>query len=351
MLAHPAPPEVDLRHVDVATHLLHHYAAPVGAARLVGQGKVTARFLSRLLAHRPDVVHLTTSYDTAFLRDTLFVTAARAVGSAMVLNIRGGDFERFAEQQSAVNRQRILRVLRRCTAIVPVTHTTAAYLRSRGLDRVCVIPNCVDVRDAVRQPVGTSRWLFVGWVMPAKGIRELLEAVAAVGGANLTIAGPPVTQDRIDGAALLESECRRLAIVDRVRHVPEASHDDVRRLYREHDIFVFPSHREGFPNVVLEAMEAGMPVVASSVGAIPEMVRDGQEGFLTPVGDVAGLVTALRRYREDPTLAVRHGAAGRQRVLECFTVDRVAAQWYSLYSRVARDPLRWQAAVSSPREL
>lgn len=360
ILAHPVAAGIDLRHVDIATHLLHHYAAPVGLARLFAQAKVTARFLWRLLTTRPGVVHLTTSYDTAFLRDALFIGAARAAGSAMVLNIRGGDFERFAEAQSPANRERIVRVLRKCSAIVPVTDATAQYLRRLGLDRVCVIPNCVDVRGSAARPQRGTRWLFVGWVMPAKGIQELLEAVAAIERVTLTIAGPPVTQDGVDGAALLETECRRLGIRDRVRHLPEATHDTVRQQYRKHEVFVFPTHREGFPNVLLEAMEAGLPVVASSVGAIPDIVRDGRDGFVVPPRDVAALVAALRRYVEDPSLAACHGAAGRERVLERFTVERVAAEWYSLYSRVARDPLRWQqdtsaaarpAAVSTPKEL
>ena len=345
ILAIPTPAGIDRQHVDTATRLLHHYAAPIGWRRIWRQGLVVGRFLWKLASARPDVVHITTSYDTAFLRDGLFVIFARVAGAAAILNIRGGDFGRFYSGLSGLKLRAARFVLRRCAAIVPVTAETRAFLQSSGFRRVEVVPNCIDV--IARPPVATSslhRWLFVGWVMPAKGISELLQALSRFPDATLTLAGPSVVQDGIAGADIVAAEGARLGVAERVHLIETLDHDAARNLYREHDLLVFPTHREGFPNVVLEAMEAGLPIVTTAVGAIPEMIRDGIDGLLVPPADAEALVAALDRLFRSPGLAGRLGASARGRVLHEFTVERVAARWCGVYARLMDDPHSWNDA-------
>jgi len=338
MLALPPPAGFERKHTDTAAHLLHHYAAPLSLHRLGRQAGVAARFARDVVTFRPDVLHLTTSYDRAFLRDTAFITVARIFGARVILNIRGGDFQRFYLEQPPARRRRIDQVLGRCAALVPVTQETAVFLQERGHRRVVVIPNCIDIRPlAPRSPANAARWIFVGWVMPSKGIREALAAVAAVPGSTLTVVGPGVVEDGIDGAALLATECARLNITHRVTHVNELPAERVRALLREHDVFVFPTRREGFPNVVLEAMEAGLPVVASRVGAIPEMLTEGREGYLVDVGDTTALIAALQALRRSPDAAARMGQLARTRVEERYSVGQVSAAWYTLYDRIAHN--------------
>ena len=96
-------------------------------------------------------------------------------------------------------------------------------------------------------------------------------------------------------------------------------------------MFVLPTWREGFPNVVLEAMAAGLPVVATPVGAIPEAIREGEEGFLVPVQDAPALTAALRRLIDDPALRLALGAKARKRAVEVFSIEAVTAQLEALY--------------------
>jgi glycosyltransferase involved in cell wall biosynthesis len=84
--------------------------------------------------------------------------------------------------------------------------------------------------------------------------------------------------------------------------------------------------REGIPVVLMEAMSAGLPVVASRLSGIPELVEDGVSGLLVPPGDAAALADALRRLNDDPSLRRRLGSAGREKVLEEFDVRRNAAE-------------------------
>jgi glycosyltransferase involved in cell wall biosynthesis len=339
MLALQAPDDVRRFHVDISSHTLVHYTASVGLDRVWRHGRVAGRFLWSSARTRPDVVHLTTSYDAAFARDRLFVAWSRMIGAAVVLNIRGGDFERFFRSRDRAGQQRILNVLRQCSAVVPVTSETARFLSGLGLRDVRVIPNCIDVLESpTRMSLShPRRWLYVGWLLPVKGLLEILQALQAFPDASLTLVGPFVDQNAQPSRDLFEETCRRLGVRDRVHVLPEMTSEQVRPLYREHDLFVFPTHREGFPNVLLEAMEAGLPIVASRVGGIPDMIEDGEEGLLVQAGNAIDLENAIRRLDHDRTLAARMGAAARKRVLERYAVNQVAEDWYRLYREVAEE--------------
>jgi glycosyltransferase involved in cell wall biosynthesis len=99
------------------------------------------------------------------------------------------------------------------------------------------------------------------------------------------------------------------------------------------DVFVLPSLGEGMCNTILEAMAAGLPVVATRTGGNPELVHDGVTGQLVPVQDGAALNRAIAAYLDDPSLRPQHGAAGRKRVREEFTVEAMVDGYLQLYSR------------------
>ncbi len=107
---------------------------------------------------------------------------------------------------------------------------------------------------------------------------------------------------------------------------------DVPALMRAMSVFVLPSQAEGISNTVLEAMASGLPVVATAVGGNPELVIDGETGRLVPPGDPAALATALRGYLDDPTLGVRHGAAGRARARARFSLEGMLQRYGELYA-------------------
>ncbi len=107
--------------------------------------------------------------------------------------------------------------------------------------------------------------------------------------------------------------------------------DDVDRVLRAGDVFVHPSRLEGLPLAILEAMAAGLPVVASRVGGIPEAVMDGETGVLVAPGDVDALASALRRVLETAGLASALGTAGRTRAERFFSVEAMVSAYRRLY--------------------
>jgi glycosyltransferase involved in cell wall biosynthesis len=100
------------------------------------------------------------------------------------------------------------------------------------------------------------------------------------------------------------------------------------------DFFVLPSLTEGLPLSVLEAMAQGLPVIATPVGGIPEVVLEGEHGYLVPVQEDAALAEAMTRLARDPELARRLGEAGRRRVEERFSFAEMARAYEALYHRL-----------------
>ena len=166
-------------------------------------------------------------------------------------------------------------------------------------------------------------------LMEQKGVHVLIEAFAAClkvhPTASLVIAGDGPSRPRLERLA------RALGIGERVRFLGSVPHVHLGPIYANMDIFAFPSFGEGFGLALLEAMAWGKPIVASRVMAIPEIVLDGETGFLMPPSDPAGLARALLRLLGDEALRLRMGAAGRRRVEEAFTVERMARETASVY--------------------
>jgi sugar transferase (PEP-CTERM/EpsH1 system associated) len=118
---------------------------------------------------------------------------------------------------------------------------------------------------------------------------------------------------------------------------------DIKALLHSFSLFALPSLAEGTPVSLLEAMASGLPVVASRVGGIPEVVSDGEHGLLVPAMDADALAQALACYVRDPELALRHGRAGRARVEERFSMRAMLASYGALYDGLCRK----KAPVSS----
>lgn len=122
----------------------------------------------------------------------------------------------------------------------------------------------------------------------------------------------------------------RCAGVEQLVWLPGAR-NDVAQLLRGFDAFVLPSLAEGISNTILEAMATGLPVVATNVGGNPDLLRDGETGLLVPRSDPEALAHALRTYIDDPTLAARHGRAGRERVEREFSLEVMMRRYMAVY--------------------
>jgi glycosyltransferase involved in cell wall biosynthesis len=271
----------------------------------------------------------------------IYILVARLLGKRVLLNLRTGDVNAFTSRVPGFLHPLIRTSLRACWGVIPITQPMADAIRNLGCGNVEVIPNCIDIRDEEQLSLpddaskDTFRVLYVGWLIPAKGIIELLAAISRIPESTLTLVGPQIAMGDATGERWVEDIVRKLGIQDRVHLTGRVNTRDARATYRQNDVLVLPSHTEGFPNVVLEAMEAGIPVVATRVGAIPEIVRDQEDGLLFEVGDVETLSCHLQWLKDHPDDRARMGQSARERVSQLYSVTRVAQMWTDLYRRAA----------------
>jgi len=197
---------------------------------------------------------------------------------------------------------------------------------------VTVVPYGVDLREFQPRARETRSELVVGAVArlsKEKGLHYLLEAFAAVAGrypeARLVLAGEGPERRRLERLAA------RLGLGERVRFLGEVAHEQVPEVLQQIDIFAMPSTYEGFGVAALEAEAMEVPVVASRIHGIPDVVLDGETGLLVPPRDRQALAAALDRLASDGGLRRRLGHAGRAFVAEHYSWEENTAQMEALY--------------------
>jgi glycosyltransferase involved in cell wall biosynthesis len=167
----------------------------------------------------------------------------------------------------------------------------------------------------------------VGRLWPQKRVKDLIWATDLLhvirNDAHLLVIGDGPQRD------VLERYARQCQIADHVHFL--GTRNDVPRLMPHFDLLWLASGFEGLPNVVMEAMATGVPVVASDIAGTNELVVSGETGFLVPLGDRAAYARCAHKILEDTALRARLGAAGRQRIESKFSVDAMVAAHAALY--------------------
>jgi glycosyltransferase involved in cell wall biosynthesis len=234
-------------------------------------------------------------------------------------------------------------VWRMADLIVPVSEDVRRRMMDAyriDPDKLRIILNGIDT-DAYRPlsgPRGEARLRLLGCDGPLligsvcrmvvyKGIDTLLGAFAAVRReepeARLVLVG--------DGPDLgrFQAHARALGLGESVRFL--GSRNDVRDIYPLLDVLVLASYQEGIPLTPLEAAACGVPVVATAVGGLPQVLDDGAAGLLAPPKDAGALARAIMSLHRQPDLAARLAAAGRRRVEEVFSLERMTSDYVALY--------------------
>jgi glycosyltransferase involved in cell wall biosynthesis len=232
-----------------------------------------------------------------------------------------------------------VRVVKQLPAVLTVSHNSKADIHAQmgvELERLTVVPVGVDhevfkpydevIKKKGRLMVTTSS------DVPMKGLVPLLEAIAKLRverDVDLIVIGKPQSEGRV--ARTLD----RLGLNDIVTTITGVSDEELARLYGEAEVAIVPSLYEGFSLPAIEAMSCGVPVVATTGGALPEVVgTSGETGLLVEPNNPEALVDAIRSLLDNAPLRARLGAAGRQRVMERFTWQVTARGTAACYDAI-----------------
>ena len=319
VVADPQGGRLRIRRLRAVTHLGGHPAHPVAAG-----------LPARVVLGGADVVH---THHLWSAPSQVAIVAGRATGKRIAVTDHG--------LPPSGLRRRLPGLVHR---FLTVSEYSAGVLGAAA-GRTSVIYGGADPArfrpDADARRAGV---LFVGRFTPHKGLDRLLDALPE--SASLTCAGTFGHDPRPPENGYPDRLRRRAAGLDgRVTFVESVSDDDLRGLYRRARVFVLPSVHENCYGrrvavsellglSVLEAMASGTPVVCSRVGGVPEIVADGETGYLVEPGDVAGLRDRLEELLGDPARAERMGRAAREAVVARFTWEACAERCLAAYAEL-----------------
>jgi glycosyltransferase involved in cell wall biosynthesis len=300
--------------------------------------------LARLIREqRPQILHTHTAK-----AGTVGRLAALLAGSSrppiVVHTFHGhvlhGYFGPFKSQAFRLLERLLARMTTRLVAVSPQVRDDLVSLGVAPVEKFSVVRLGIELGERVQTQVGgaaararlgiAQERFVVGWVGRMTGVKrtgDVLQSVARLRengiDAALLLVGDGPDRERV------EQRASELGII---RHCFFLGYqEDVSGWYQAFDTLILPSANEGTPVVVIEALASGCPVVATSVGGVPDVVREGVDGFLVPAGDVEALAERLTRLAADPELRARMGEAGRESVPGRYAVERLVGDVDELY--------------------
>lgn len=289
-----------------------------------------------LKTDRPDLVHIHSSFGPSFYRKMPFILWSASRRIPVVNHIHGAEFDVFYEKASEAKKRRIQKVYGKCTRLVALSEEWAGRLAEivPG-DRIDILENYCKIPA---QPYDTGRKhgqiLFLGAFGERKGCYDIPAVLERVKkrfpDVKLVMAG--------DG----ETERVKKAFSDRgltadVLFPGWVRGEEKERLLRESGIFFFPSYHEGMPMAVLEAMAYGMGIVTTSVGGIPQLIQDGENGYLTEPGDVEAMSEALESLLKDKAHPTVLGRAAREKAEAEYGLERHLEKLGNIYEKAFAD--------------
>ncbi len=331
--------EIDLPAPGVRTRRLLTLARPVDP---VDDSRTLLELLRIMRTYRPDLVH--THHSKAGL---LGRSAAMMTGIPRIHTFHGHVFEGYFSPRvsaSIVAAERLLAT--RTSRIIALSELQREELALRGvapLDRITIVPlglelerfAGVDRADARRRlglPVGAFVVVLLGRIVPVKRVDRLLRIFSRVRD-QVPTARLYVIGDGSERPAL-EQQARELGIADIVDFRGWSS--DAAGWYGAADVVVLTSDNEGTPLTLIEAAAAGRPGIATAVGGVPDVIADGETGYIVPVDDEAGFADRISSLARDPALAARLGAAAPGRAGR-FGATRLVDDLERIYLDVLRE--------------
>lgn len=309
------------------------------AVRVAAFAHGLLRLVNALMKGNVGLVHCHAAMRGSFWRKSIIASLARRFGVPVLLHLHGSEMKDFYGGLSWPAKRLVAFQLRQASAVLVLSESWRQFvLAISPRANVVVLPNYVtlpEVSRIGRSVRGIVQVLFLGLVGERKGIYDLLPAFRKAASENPELRLVVGGNGEIEKARAMAAE---LGLSDRVEFRGWVSGEDKEKLLSSSDVFVLPSHNEGLPVSMLEAMSWGLPVIASHVGGIRELVRHQVDGLVIAPKDIEALASCLARLSKAEGLRKGMGASGRLRVEQAYSQNMVLPRLEALYGvlRAAR---------------
>jgi glycosyltransferase involved in cell wall biosynthesis len=300
------------------------------------------RFLVTLIRYHPNIIHIHTSQGLAWLKDTFFVLIGKTVRCQVILHIHGGNFFELYNKSPWFLKVYTLKMLGITDGVITVSKKNQDNILSLLTNKQVInLLNCVDTESI--QPDSTSltkapvNLLFLGRVGYQKGVFDLVDAIRAIHFEGIDVHVWIIGPEEIKGDYIkIFEKLEDYQLISTCEILGNISRDEVLGLLKRSSFLVLPSYYEGLPMSILEALATGLPVIATTVGGIPEAVKDGYNGFLIPVGDIQVLANRISQLITNPELRATMGRNSREVAERDFDVVSYVNKLISLYASALR---------------
>ncbi len=292
-------------------------------------------YLWLLSTRRVELVHVHAAMRGSFWRKGLFASLARVFSVPVILHLHGSEMKPFYESQPPILRRLIRRHLEKATRVIVLSQSWRAFVNGIApAARITVVPNYVIIPPPADPQLRKPRdILFLGLIGPRKGTFDLIPAFA---GANAAYPDARLIIGGNGEVGEAESLIGSLKLNGRAVLAGWVGGEAKDGLLRSSGIYVLPSYNEGLPMSVLEAMAAGLAVITTRVGGIPELITSGVDGLLLEPGDREGLKKAMSALLGDEDLRSRLSDAGRRRVETSYSDRAVLPLLHRIYEECGR---------------
>lgn len=292
---------------------------------------ILSSLIYQLVINRPRLVHLNSSLSTFGIFREMSCAMLASIFRVPVISHYHGNLPDFRGERFFGLSQFCLRALMRISKINIVTNTHSfaqAKMLNASKANIVFLPNFIQDKTfdlEIRKESCQCRAIFAGGITRAKGCAEILTAALRLPTIEFHLFG----KMHDDMAALFANAPKNIFLHGVI------SHDELLKEMCKSDFLLFPSYTEGFPLTVLEAMSIGLPVIATRVGAIPDMVENDLGGYLVAPRDVDGLINAINLLASDSKLRLTMGKFNRQKSFNQYRYSIVIEQLSQLYNQLS----------------
>lgn len=299
--------------------------------------------LFKLITTKYDAVYFSINLTgIAFYRDLVLVCLFKLFRVKPIYHLHGkGQSQTYANSKSKLSLYKFVFKSSYVIMISPLLYPeVSAFIDKKQVYYVAnaILPTITDNElaqaDKERKTHTIPNILFLGHLWKLKGVYILLEALALLNNEGVKFNAKFVGTELDISPGDFAAKCKELNLSNNVEYLGPRYGQEKTNIYLQNDMFAFPTVNDAFGIVNLEAMEAGLPVISTIEGAIPEIIDDGVTGYLVPKYDILALSGKIKELINNPELRIQMGLSGRKKFLNTYTIDKFETNLVKIFDEI-----------------